>query len=175
MRLAIAIVVSVAACKHGRWRGDREATELSLAGITIAIPDGWRSLAELSDSAGIPRPGPGSVGMMPERDVDHVITASIVLTVSPRTAVQPWTTCAERATQSLGESSDVHSGDGACSWHLKLSFPPDVPNAPRPLHGRLGVRRLGDQELAVMCLFDAGRDDAAERVCADVLRASRIP
>jgi len=45
----VASLVAVVGCHHGRWTGDKSATELHLGELTIAIPDGWRSMAELSD------------------------------------------------------------------------------------------------------------------------------
>jgi hypothetical protein len=166
--LGVASLVAVGACHHGRWNGDKSATELRVGELTIAIPKGWRSMAELSDSGDVAKyvPRGGDLGMMPATDRDGVLTATILIGL--RTDAPAWKTCDEAVQHARdGHSppiSQVHDGGSACTWHVAMAR----------LDATVGIRKLGDRELDATCLIDAGHDPEGSAVCSDVLRALQI-
>jgi hypothetical protein len=170
VRAWLAAAVALASCKASRWHGAKAATELHIDRITVTIPEGWRSMAELDDSGdlGKYRPGPDSVGMMPEVDRDGVLTASVIITTSPRSPSAS-ATCAQAVENARARYSfpisDVHDGGSACTWHVAMGR----------LVGTALVRFAGDREIAAQCLIDAAGDREAERVCNDVLRTLQMP
>jgi hypothetical protein len=163
------LLVAFAGCKASRWSGPKTATEIDVAGFKLTIPEGWRSTAELNNAGDLAkyRPGPHSVGMMPEVDRDGVLTAMIVVASQPST-VSAWTSCAQavEAARALDSRpiSDVHDGGSACTWHVALG----------PLVGTVGIRRAAEREVSVRCVIDAAGDREAERVCNDVLRSLQM-
>jgi hypothetical protein len=169
--LAVVSLVALVSCKASRWSGQKAAAALQIDGFTISIPEGWRSMAELNDSGDLAkyRPGPDSVGMMPDVDRDGVLTTSVFVTASPRSAVPAWATCAQAVENARARYSppisDVHDGGSACTWHVSLGR----------LVGTVGIRIVGDREVAAQCLIDAGGDREAERVCADLLHTLQMP
>lgn len=170
--LCVAALVLIASCKSSpRWSGDKIATDLQIAGFTIGIPNGWRSLAELSAAGDLAkyRPGPDSVGMMPAADRDGVIAPTVMITASPRSAVPACTTCAQAVETARANHSppisDVRDGGSACTWHVALGR----------VVGTVGMRFAGDREVAVQCLIDASGDREGQRVCDDVLKTLQMP
>jgi len=170
--LSVASLVVLASCKGSpRWSGNKIATELQIAGFNIGIPNGWRSLAEVNASGDLARyrPGPESVGMMPEVDRDGVMTPTVMITASPRSALPAWTTCAQAVENARAHYSppisDVRDGGSACTWHVALGR----------VAGTVGVRFAGDREVTVQCLIDASGDREGQRVCDDVVRTLQMP
>ncbi len=43
------------------------------------------------------------------------------------------------------------------------------------LDATVGIRKVGDRELDVTCLIDAGHDRESDAICSDVLRTLRMP
>ncbi len=155
------VLLALASCTKPRW-GDKVATELHIAGQTLAIPAGWRSLAELEHGfPGENKPGPDTVAMMPEVNREGVITATII--VSETKPDQPWSSCADAVAHArAGVSppiSDVHDGGEACTWHVDM----------KRVVGTVGLRKMGEKELSLECLRDAAGDPEADRVCDQVI------
>jgi len=159
LRLVVALLVIVA-CRKPRW-GDKLATELHVAGFTIKIPEGWRSLSE---SAGHleAKLAADTVGMMPEANRDGILTATVLVTARPLSEVS-WTSCTTavetaRSNYSL-PISDVHDTGTACTWHASMGR----------LIATIGLRKVGDTEVTLQCLVEASGDRAADGVCEQVL------
>ena len=166
-RVVLALAVSVVACRKPRW-GDKVASELHLAGFTIVIPEGWRSMAELSEGQPDKRLAPDTVGMMPEADRAGVLTASVLVTSRPFAEVRTWKTCAEAADHARASFSppisELHDGSDACSWRVHMNR----------LIGTVGIRKVGTSEVVVQCLIDVAGDPDAERACSQVLTTLQI-
>lgn len=158
------LLLSVVACRKPRW-GAKVASELHLAGFTIEIPAGWRSVAELSAEAPERKLAPGTVGMMPEEDRAGVLTASVLVTARklPESDIPAWRDCAEVVENARKNYSppisDVQEAGSACTWHVNVDR----------LIGTVGIRKVGDTEVTLQCLRDAAGDPSADRVCDQVL------
>ncbi|MBA3452327.1 MAG: hypothetical protein H0T42_04440 [Deltaproteobacteria bacterium] len=172
---AVALMFASVNCKNSRWNGQKTATELRIAGFEIRVPDGWRSLDELSAAGDHARyrPGPDSVGMMPERDREGVVTASVSVTASPRSAVPSWVSCAQAVENARAGYSlpirDVHDGGSACTWRVTFES-----QRGSSLNGTVGIRIIGNRQLSAQCLIDAGGDGEAESVCDNLLRTLQM-
>jgi hypothetical protein len=156
------VALAIVACRKPRW-GEKVASELHVAGITIAIPAGWRSMAELSAGQPEGKLAPDTVGMMPEIDRAGVVTATVLVTTRRLADVRPWNTCDEAVAYARGHDSppisDVHDGGAACTWHVKMGR----------VNGVIGLRKIGETEVSLQCLLDAAGDPDAQRVCDQVI------
>lgn len=161
------LAASVASCTKPRWKA-KVATELHIAGVTLAIPDGWRSLAELSEGQPEGKLSPDTVGMMPEANRPGVITASVLITSRPL-AASPWKSCSDLLEENRRYStlpiSDVRDAGDACSWHVDM----------KRVVASMAVRKVGTTELSVQCLVDSAGDQAADRVCDQVFTVFQMP
>ncbi len=132
-RKAVFGIAIVAACgktpktndSTSYWNGTKQASELTVGPYTVAIPTGWRSMAELKKSD--LRPGPGTVGMTPESKEHGSLRTNIILswTTLPPNSIDPKNPpCADIAAMTAKQlqttATDIASihvdGDAGCRF-----------------------------------------------------------
>lgn len=86
--IVVACIAAAGACEKNsdqqgtlRW-GERRATQVVVGPHTIAIPNGWRDLAELKNEDA-PKPSPGTAIITPEKITAGAMRSNIVFTWAP--------------------------------------------------------------------------------------------